>query len=154
MTGYDIRKQVSESLTIATQTSYGTLYPTLHRLLEQASVSVEEIEQVARPAKKVYRMTDKGRAELARWLHKPPLEDKVKREFLLKLYFSQQVPDVGSVKLIAKRREKLQKALKNLRITRETTSNLRQCWLLDYAIAMHNAELEWLMSVDQSMSHT
>lgn len=54
MTGYDIRKIVSDIRAVATTTSYGSLYPTLHQLLEKSLVSVQEIEQQARPAKKVY----------------------------------------------------------------------------------------------------
>ncbi|MEO1291129.1 MAG: PadR family transcriptional regulator [Chloroflexota bacterium] len=49
MTGYDIRKHVKDVLSAATNASYGTLYPTLHKLLSEEAVHVTEVEQASRP---------------------------------------------------------------------------------------------------------
>ena len=72
MTGYDIKKRVVSALSMATSASYGTLYPTLHKLLKEGSVEVQEIPQVSRPSKKVYSITDQGKEVLRGWLQQPP----------------------------------------------------------------------------------
>ena len=152
MTGYDIRKKVSDILAVATTTSYGSLYPTLHQLLEKDLVSVEEVEQQARPAKKVYYITSQGQADLIRWLDKAPSEDKVKREFLLKLFFAANVSHMDSYTLISERRTKTEQLLSRLKTQRETTSNHRRLWLIDYEIAICRAELQWLDRIEQEIS--
>jgi DNA-binding PadR family transcriptional regulator len=86
MSGYDIKKQVNAVLSAATNASYGTLYPTLHKLLKEGAVEMQEVEQRGRPSKKVYRITDQGRRELREWLKQPAAADQIRREFLLKLY--------------------------------------------------------------------
>jgi DNA-binding PadR family transcriptional regulator len=41
ITGYDIRKHVQAMLRAVTNASYGTLYPTLHKLLAEGVVQIE-----------------------------------------------------------------------------------------------------------------
>lgn len=45
MTGYDIKKHVNVMLSAVTNASYGTLYPTLHKLLVEGAVKMDEIPQ-------------------------------------------------------------------------------------------------------------
>src|SRR5690606_17582992 len=88
MSGYDIKKHTNSALGTATNASYGTLYPMLHKLLEEGAVEMQEISQQGRPAKKLYRITDQGRAELQAWLKQPAAADQIRREFLLKFYLA------------------------------------------------------------------
>src|SRR5690242_14046225 len=100
MTGYDIRKHVKDVLSAATSTSYGTLYPMLHKMLKDGSLEVQEIPQKGRPAKKVYRITAAGQREFDIWLKRPPEGDKIKREFLLKLYLARHLSDAEVLTLL------------------------------------------------------
>jgi hypothetical protein len=51
-TGYEIKKRVDTSLRFFTQASYGTLYPTLHRLLQDGAVRMEEdVQHIDPPAR-------------------------------------------------------------------------------------------------------
>ncbi|MBZ0293017.1 MAG: PadR family transcriptional regulator [Anaerolineae bacterium] len=63
-----MKKHVRLSLSAATNAGYGTLYPTLHQLLAEGAVGVQEILQTAYPSKKVYSITQSGREELLVWL--------------------------------------------------------------------------------------
>jgi DNA-binding PadR family transcriptional regulator len=67
MTGYDIKKHVKAVLSSVMNASYGTLYPALHKLLQDGAVEMQEVPQKGRPAKKIYRITTRGRAELEEW---------------------------------------------------------------------------------------
>jgi PadR family transcriptional regulator AphA len=152
MTGYDMRKHVQDVLNVVTNASYGSLYPTLHKLLEDGAVQMDEVEQVGRPAKKIYRITHQGTKDLQGWLTEPPAEDKIKREFLLKLYFAQEMPEEELRTMLRRRREEMQVRLAELSEERETANDPRQKWILDYALSMYQAEMAWLEQVQGELS--
>lgn len=147
MTGYDIRKHVRTVLSAATSTSYGTLYPILHRLQTEGCVVVEEIPQKGRPPKKVYRITPSGERELTAWLKQPPEADKVRREFLLKLYLARHLSRPEVLKLLEQRRAETLEALNNLRTRPKNGSREQDNWIRDYVVALHKAEIAWLDKV-------
>jgi len=144
MTGYDMRKHVKEVLSVVTSASYGTLYPTLHKLLSEGAVRVDEVEQQNRPAKKVYYITPQGQAILQTWLEKPPADDKVRREFLLKLYFASESAQGQVTLLLTQRRQRMQAQLEALQRERRTVNDPRREWIIDYALSMVRAEITWL----------
>lgn len=147
MTGYDIKKRVQASLSVATHASYGTLYPTLHKLLEEGAVAVQEVEQVNRPSKKVYRLTDVGRRQLRAWLHEPAAADQVRREFLLKLYLAKHLAPEIIRDLIRQRRSEQNARINALKAEAAhcaADATFEKDWVLDYAIVIAQAEIDWL----------
>jgi DNA-binding PadR family transcriptional regulator len=152
MTGYDMRKHVKTVLHTVTTASYGTLYPTLHKLLDEGLVKVVNVEQANRPAKKVYHLTKAGDALLQAWLKTPAEEDKVKREFLLKLYFAKDSSHQDLRRLLAKRRADTQAKMDSLIAVHDTISNPRRQWIVAYALSMCRAELEWLKQMEQQIA--
>lgn len=152
MTGYDMRKHVQTVLSVVTNASYGSLYPTLHKLLNDGAVQMDEVEQLGRPAKKIYRITNKGAKDLQSWLKQPAAEDKIKREFLLKLYLAQEMPPQDLRKMLLQRHEEMQVRLASLYQEREALNDPRQKWILDYALSMYQAEINWLEQVQDEMS--
>lgn len=152
MTGYDIRKHVKDVLSSVTNASYGTLYPTLHKLLEDGAVHVDKIEQGRRPSKKVYSITSRGQSALESWLQEPPADDKVRREFLLKFYLASNFAGQDLLALLNRRRNEMQSKLESLRLERSDTTNLRQKWIIDYAIMIHRAEMDWLQHMETQIS--
>jgi PadR family transcriptional regulator AphA len=152
MTGYDMRKHVQDVLSVVTNASYGSLYPTLHKLLEDGAVQMDEVEQDGRPAKKIYRITNAGAKDLQGWLKEPATEDKIKREFLLKLYFAKELPKQDLLTILLRRREEMQVRLASLYSEREATNDPRQKWILDYALSMYQAEMIWLEQVQDDLN--
>ncbi|HEX2618610.1 MAG TPA: PadR family transcriptional regulator [Phototrophicaceae bacterium] len=150
MTGYDIKKRVEAALTAATNASYGTLYPTLHKLLKEKAVEVQEVPQVSRPSKKVYHITITGRQEVEQWLKQPPAADQIRREFLLKLYLGKDLPPDDLLSLVASRRGEAEALMRSLRMEQKgkVTGNPRQAWVMDYAMSMCKAEIDWLMQLE------
>jgi DNA-binding PadR family transcriptional regulator len=151
MTGYDIRKHVKDVLSAVTNASYGTLYPTLHKLLEDGDVQVDEVEQGSRPSKKVYSITSRGQSALESWLKEPPADDKIRREFLLKFYFASNFAEQELHALLTRRRDEMRSKLESLRAERSETSNPRQQWIIDYAITIYRAEIDWLQQVEKEI---
>jgi DNA-binding PadR family transcriptional regulator len=151
MTGYDIKKRIQSALSAATNASYGTLYPTLHKLLSEHAVEVQEVMQMSRPSKKVYHITERGRQELIDWLRQPAAADQVKREFLLKLYLAKGLPDDTLRSLLAKRRDETEAQLKTLKAEMKSASDRYQEWVIDYALSIAKAEIDWITQLETQL---
>lgn len=149
--GYDIRKHVQDELSTVTNASYGTLYPTLHRLLEEGAVRVEEVIQDSRPPKKIYHLTEQGKTELRVWLQEPPAADKIKREFLLKLYLAKDWSDEQVRGLLEERRAEMLSQIDALSTERGQTDSARRQWIIDYALSIYRAELDWLAHIEEQL---
>ncbi|EFL90625.1 PadR family transcriptional regulator [Ahrensia sp. R2A130] len=83
-TGYEIRKLVSEGhFSHFVDASFGSIYPTLGRLHDDGLVTQREEQQVGKPARKVYSISDGGRLEFLESLKQPAQKDIFKSGFLL-----------------------------------------------------------------------
>jgi len=92
MTGYVMKKWVDEVFCHFWRTSYGQIYPTLKKLVEQGLVIVEEKETEKGPASKLYTITEKGTQAVKDWLAVDVYDFNYRDETLLKLYFSTLLP--------------------------------------------------------------
>ena len=92
MTGYDLKTQAfDQSVAHFWPADQAQIYRTLEKLAEQGLVEVEVEMQVDRPNRKIYSITDAGKAELHHWLLKPQ-ELPIHREpFLVQLFFGDQL---------------------------------------------------------------
>lgn len=153
MSGYDIKKHVHKVLSAVTSASYGTLYPTLHKLLEEGLVEVQEVPQQSRPSKKLYRITDRGSEELQAWLRQPPIADQVRREFLLKLYLADSLPRQELLTLLAKRRDETEAQIKTLRKESQHVAESQRVWVIQYALSQYEAEIGWLNQLEAEIEN-
>ncbi len=99
MSGYAMRQLMDWSTGNFWQESYGQIYPTLRKLLEEGLVEFDAEEGgggkkgVGRGREsKVYRLTDAGRGRLDAWLRSPSRPQVARNELLLKIFFSGLVP--------------------------------------------------------------
>lgn len=147
MTGYAIKKQVSQALKSVTHASYGTLYPTLHRLLDEGAIRLKEVPQARRPTRKVYEITADGQRELEEWLRRPARADQVRREFLLKLYLARDFSPQDLGALLRQRQTEMQTQLDEL-CEEQASANGdvpdNEVWVRQYAVELCRAELNWL----------
>jgi PadR family transcriptional regulator AphA len=144
MSGYDIKKEVKRTLGAITSASYGTLYPTLHKLLAEGCVEMQEIPQRSRPSKKLYSLTPQGQDELTTWLRQPAIGDQIRREFLLKLYLAKTLGEQELRTIVTNRRLETELLLHSLQQDMQNAKNPQQQWVVDYALAMCEAEMNWL----------
>ncbi len=86
LSGYDLGRRLKDPLGFFWHARYSQIYPELARLEEQGLVTHEVVEQQDRPDKKVYTITDAGRATLRQWVTEPPEEAPSRNELLLKAY--------------------------------------------------------------------
>ena len=90
--GYEIKKTLEEHFSFFMDVSHGSIYPALATLLDEGALSVREVKQEGKPDKKVYALTDTGRAIFAEGLARSPARHRVRSEFLAVLVFAQYLP--------------------------------------------------------------
>jgi DNA-binding PadR family transcriptional regulator len=154
--GYELKKRLSELLSSRVSVSFGSLYPALARLESQGCVKAVE-ERTAAPAapmsgslsgelaafrarvresglvkgagrgKKVYGITDAGRARLVELLSDPDVSDD--REFTLRVAFAPQLSDEARLELFERRRTELLGRRDDLRRRRDERAAGRHRYL-------------------------
>lgn len=90
--GYEIKKEIEEgNFSLFIDASYGSIYPALTQLAGEGLVTVRAQEQTGKPDKKVYAITEAGRAALARSISVLPAHDKYKSEFLFQMLLQEYI---------------------------------------------------------------
>lgn len=69
--GYELARRFDKSIGFFWAATHQQIYRTLRAMEDDGWVHVTEVEQHGRPDKKVYTVSDDGRAELARWIAAP-----------------------------------------------------------------------------------
>jgi PadR family transcriptional regulator, regulatory protein AphA len=92
-TGYDLKKIFDTSIRHFWPADQSQIYRTLARLTKEGFAEVEKISQEDRPDRKVYHITDAGRAELLQWLAGPPPLDEPRSAPLIQVFFAGQLSD-------------------------------------------------------------
>lgn len=88
MSGYTMKQHVDQVLSHFWKTSYGQIYPTMRKFLEDDLVTVEEKLNDKGQICKYYSITDKGVEELKEWLAMDTPDFNYRDESLLKFFFS------------------------------------------------------------------
>jgi PadR family transcriptional regulator AphA len=92
MSGYEMRRVISESIGHFWSESFGQIYPALKRLTAEGRVEKKTERQKGRPDRNVYSLTTKGRERLREWLMVPAVPEVPRNELLLKLFFGSHAP--------------------------------------------------------------
>jgi len=154
MTGYEIKKRLCETMSMIASPSYGAVYPTLHRLLDEGAVTVDVVEQEGRPPKKIYAIAEAGQNELETWLREPAMPDRVTREFLLKIFLAHRLTPEHLEAHLGQRRQETEnmcQVLEQLDKQPSKQMNGQHGWVIAYAKAMCEAEIGWLNHIEQSL---
>ena len=97
-TGYEIRKHVTEGAYCHfVEASYGSIYPALAKLEADGLLTSREEAHPGRPARKVYSITEAGRAEFRAALASPVQPDVFRSPFLLTALCA-ELMDPGAMK--------------------------------------------------------
>ncbi len=151
MSGYDIKKKIEASISNFWSESYGQIYPILKRLVAEKLVIKTVERQSGRPDRHVYELTARGRAELRAWLSKSAVPRVQRNEFLLKLFFGEEVSPATNLKHVELFREhhldlikKYQEVEKRIRSEYASDPNLPY-WLmtLRYGKETSRALVKW-----------
>lgn len=90
--GYDLAKKFDGSVGFFWKATHQQIYRELTKLEDMNFVSVETVHQEGRPDKKLYSVTELGKAHLREWIAKPGEVSPIKDELLVKLFAGYIVP--------------------------------------------------------------
>jgi len=101
MTGYDLKTVCfDQSIAHFWPADQSQIYRTLDNLTEKGWVESELEIQTDRPNRKIYSITEAGRAELTRWLQSEQDLPVHREPFLVQLFFSDQLPNEQIITLM------------------------------------------------------
>jgi DNA-binding PadR family transcriptional regulator len=87
LSGYDLKRLFDHMLAPMWGAAQSQIYKELRRMKELGWVEMEREEQEARPDRKVYSITEQGKAALRKWQAQPPEVFQLRDELLLKVLF-------------------------------------------------------------------
>jgi len=93
MSGYDLKKLIAESSAMYWSGNNNQIYRALVQLHDAGLVSYQVQQQESLPAKKIYSITEKGEAELRRWVLSTPEVPEIHNTFLVKLAWADLLND-------------------------------------------------------------
>jgi DNA-binding PadR family transcriptional regulator len=162
--GYELKQAVEQTFGGTwPPLNIGQIYTTLGRLERDGLVQSEHVSQEGRPDKRVYTLTDAGRAELREWIEAPVAGARLKDEFFTKLVLA-RLPGVARLNgasdplaLINRQRREYLGMLRqlNLALLREEEDHGRgtsAALLIEGAILHLEADLKWLDVCEQRLA--
>jgi len=106
MSGYDMKKFCEQSLAHFWHENYGNLYPRLKRLQASGLIRGRRERRERGPDAIVYSLTRGGRRRFLAWLRQEPEPERMRSEFMLKLFFGAHAgPDATAANIRAYRRQ-------------------------------------------------
>lgn len=114
LSGYEIKQMYEDVFSYFYSSSYGTIYPMLHRMEKEELITKENVLQDGKPNKNVFTITENGKRLFNAYLHSPVESDTIKSDFLMRLYFGQFVDNDVVIDWLKKAQEQTQKQLDQL----------------------------------------
>jgi DNA-binding PadR family transcriptional regulator len=112
MHGYQLSRELGDSLGGLWRVSYGSLYPTLRRLERDAAIESEAGDVRGARRKKVYRITSKGEQIFLELLQESPQDTQTEdARFRMRLAFFRYLPPETRIRLLERRRQALKDRL-------------------------------------------
>jgi len=135
-TGYEIRrKSVEGECSYFVEASYGSIYPALAKLEDEGLVSSRVEPQEGKPARKVYSITDAGRAAFVQALHEPLGEDVFRSPFLLFARFAHLLPRELVEERCEEHRARLAESVHHIKqVARDEPCTPADKWVIDYGV--------------------
>ncbi|HSG96097.1 MAG TPA: PadR family transcriptional regulator [Afifellaceae bacterium] len=146
-TGYEIKKLSMEGkYSHFVDASFGSIYPALARLESEGMVTCREETHPGKPPRKVYSITEKGRAEFVESLQEPPKPDVFRSEFLLIAMCAEILPLAVIERAIDTRIIQLQTEIDHLRQIADEARHEGTRWAVGYGLKCLETSLDHLQS--------
>ena len=143
--GYEIKKQCEDGpFGQFWAAGFGSIYPALTALCEDGYVSVREQQQQKRPDKKVYSITAAGRAALMEAIATEPARDRVRSDFMFKLFLGELMPAASLDAMIDDRLAWLRARLDEMRSRGDAARPPGAAFVLGIGMAIHQAQIDFI----------
>jgi len=151
MTGYEIKNYIENSLKYFWHESYGQIYPTLKKFVENNWANVVIDCDATTRMKKVYSITRTGIKELESWLKQETASFVPRIELLLKVYFGKFCDNSVLIEHLEREREKELELLKVYNHIKSTLEKKCHCdeakyslITLDYGLGLARFNINWI----------
>lgn len=151
-TGYELKKDMEESVGFFFGSSYGSIYPALKDLEASGLVEVREVVQSGKPNKKVYRITPEGEKSFQAQLEESPAADSFRSEFLMHLFFGGQQEGGRLLDMVSDYRGLQEGKLARLREVEVEVRDIAtpyEMMCLEYGLIKFESTLHWLDEVEK-----
>ncbi|MER5897340.1 PadR family transcriptional regulator [Streptomyces sp. NPDC001876] len=155
--GYDLKRQYDARFPQARPLAYGQVYTTLQRLVRDGLAAVEGTDSDGGPERTLYRSTDEGSHELARWAEEiTPPAPFVTNEIFAKVVVSILVAAAGTrpdrdgltpdaaTHLLAQRAAHMERMRELTALKTTPGADLSTVLSADYALAHLDADVRWM----------
>jgi DNA-binding PadR family transcriptional regulator len=160
LSGYELKKQFDRSIRHFWPANQSQIYRILARMTEEGLLEKEVIEREERLDMKIYRISEKGRGELHRWLTTPLQQQDDRDPFLIQVFFGDSLDDEELLKLLRQEERAFQEKLavytqicRDSKVWAEQSQNRRAFFLnmltLDYGLRECQSTLAWLQEAIQ-----
>lgn len=144
-TGYEIKKLFEDGrFNYFVEASFGSIYPALSRLTEEGLVRLKDDGQTGRADRKVYAITDKGRASFVESLNRTLPEDRFRSPFLFAMMFADQVPQARVDAMIDTYIADTEAKLAGLQCSCARNCNDREAFICGFGRTVYEAILKYL----------
>jgi len=151
MSGYDIKKWVTDVTGPFWAESSGRIYPALEQLLRQKLVVCDATQGCGKRLRKVYKITTQGLETLQKWLITPAQPVVSRDELRLKIFYGKNLAPKVLLQHVKKQQAKMLEELERYKkIKAHIQSDHKhqkdaRYWLLTLSSALHHckAELNW-----------
>jgi DNA-binding PadR family transcriptional regulator len=155
MHGYQLSRELGESLGGFWRVSYGSLYPTLRRLEREGEVETVSDEGVGTGRRKhVYRITEKGESAFLTLLQATPTDNSTEdTRFRVRLAFFRYLPPETRIRLLERRRSSLQDRLTTITDSRRTVRDRDDDYtkaLIEHGQSATESDIAWLDGLIQA----
>ncbi len=143
--GYELYRHFEDSLGGVWRIGLSQLYAQLKQLEEAGLVASQVEPQPDRPARKVYRLTEEGRAVFLEWVRQPtPYLRRIRVEFLARLYFFRRLKLEGLSQLVARQQAVCQHQIERFgQLAAESDDAYRRC-VFEFRRGQLEAVTRWL----------
>jgi DNA-binding PadR family transcriptional regulator len=152
--GYELKRELEHHFGAALPPlNTGQIYTALARLERDGLVDADRVAQDSRPNKRVYRVTDEGRAALEAWVATPTPGTRLRDEFFMKLVLAGRAGIANPKALIERQRSEYLQALRDLdRLAANGNGDAAESLLIEGAALHLEADLKWLDLCEQRLT--
>ncbi|MBZ8134217.1 PadR family transcriptional regulator [Afifella sp. IM 167] len=144
-TGYEIKKMSTDGkYSYFVDASFGSIYPALARLERDGFVTCREESQPGKPARKIYSITEAGRARFAANLLEEPEPDIFRSAFLLVTMYAPMLPRHVVSRAIDIRVNQLTQEIEKLTQLAAEEQTPGAHWAIDYGLCCFRQSIEYL----------
>jgi DNA-binding PadR family transcriptional regulator len=152
--GYELKVRLEQMFGDAYPSpNIGQVYVTLQRLERAGLVHSQDVEQAARPNKRVYELTPAGQDAVVNWVEEPSDAPRVRDDFFMKLALGPVAGVSDRLTLINRQRRHYLMQMRGLSLLAESTPEKDKIarLLIEGAMMHLQADLDWLQRCQEEL---